>query len=298
MYHQPVMLKESIDGLSIRPDGVYVDATFGSGGHSREILSCLDTGKLIGFDQDPDTVNNLIDDHRFTFINQNFRYLKNFLKYYQFYSIDGLLADLGVSSWQIDQPERGFSFRFDGRLDMRMDREQDLDAFTIVNEYPEEKLVQIFRKYGEINQPTKLVQRIIAFREKASIETTSDLKEITVTLAEKARENQFLAKVFQAIRIEVNDELEALKALLSQSAEILAPGGRLVMITYHSLEDRIVKNYFRAGNFEGTPDKDFYGNIMSPLRPVNRKAFSPRKEEIEQNPRARSAKLRIAEKNK
>lgn len=296
MYHQPVLLKESVDGLLITPAGVYVDATFGSGGHTREILRRLGDGKVIGFDQDPDALANTPDDDRFIFINENFRYLRNFLRLNQVNSIDGLIADLGISSWQIDTAERGFSTRQDGRLDMRMDKEQDLDARKVINSYPEEDLVRIFHEFGEIEKPERLARQIILERASSPIETTLQLTELLRSLAPRGKENQFFAKVFQAIRMEVNDELSALKALLTQSSDMLNPGGRLVFISYHSLEDRIIKNYFRSGNFDGELHKDFFGNIRRVLEPVNRKVISPEEEEIRNNPRARSAKLRIAEK--
>ena len=296
MYHQPVLLKESVDGLLITPAGVYVDATFGSGGHSREILRRLGDGKLFGFDQDPDALANIPDDDRFIFINENFRYLRNFLRLNNISTIDGLIADLGISSWQIDSADRGFSTRLDGRLDMRMDKEQDLDAWKVINTYPEEELKRIFHKFGEVERPERIARQIIAERSSTPVDTTHQLTMILSGLAPRGKENQFFAKVFQAIRMEVNDELAALQTLLSQSSDMLNPGGRLVFISYHSLEDRFIKNFFKAGNFDGELQKDFYGNVLRLLEPVNRKAILPEEAEIMNNPRARSAKLRIAEK--
>lgn len=297
MYHIPVLLNECIEGLNIHPDGVYVDATFGSGGHSRKITEKLSTGKLIAFDQDSDARRNLLQDNTFVFINENFRYLRNFLRFQGILHIDGLLADLGISSWQIDQAARGFSTRLTGPLDMRMNREQGITAGDIINKYSTEQLIHIFRYYGELENARKVTENILAARAEQPVQTTEEFKNILLRNAPRGKENQFLAKVFQAIRIEVNEELEALKELITGTAEILNPGGRMVIISYHSLEDRLVKNFFRTGNFEGIPKKDFYGNLISPLTPVNRKAIAPSDEEIAVNPRSRSAKLRIAEKN-
>ncbi len=296
MYHIPVLLNECIEGLNIRPDGIYVDVTFGSGGHSRKILEKLSSGKLIAFDRDKDADRNLIDDERFLFISQNYRYLKNFLKFQGIQLIDGLLADLGISSWQIDQPERGFSIRLDGPLDMRMDRDNDLNAEIIINTYSREQLIQLFYQYGEIGNARKLTDEILNARTLHRIGTTEELRKIALSVAPRGKENQYLAKAFQAIRIEVNDELESLKDLLRHANDILNRGGRIVVISYHSLEDRLVKNYFRTGNFEGIPVKDFFGHQIAPLRPVNRKAIVPSEAEQKENPRSRSAKLRIAEK--
>lgn len=296
MYHNPVLLNECIEGLNIHPDGVYVDATFGSGGHSRKITEKLSTGKLIAFDQDQDSTRNLIEDQRFIFINENFRYLKNFLRFQGIHHIDGLLADLGISSWQIDQADRGFSTRLSGPLDMRMNRDQGISAGQVINEYSGEQLTHIFRSYGELENARKVSENILAARMDQPLQTTEELKNILLKSAPRGKENQYLARVFQAIRIEVNEELEALKDLIKGATDMLNPGGRLVIISYHSLEDRLVKNFFKTGNFEGKAEKDFYGNLVSPLLPVNRKAIVPTDEEQSANPRSRSAKLRIAEK--
>jgi 16S rRNA (cytosine1402-N4)-methyltransferase len=296
MYHVPVLLNECLEGLNIRPDGIYVDVTYGSGGHSKKIIDKLTTGKLFAFDRDKDAVSNVVEDSRLFFIHQNFRYLKNFLKFNGIFQIHGLLADLGISSWQIDRPERGFSIRQTGNLDMRMDQGQEVHAAKIINTYTENKLSQIFFRYGEIGNARKLASEILTDRAIKSINTTEELKMIALRIAPRGKENQYLAKVFQAIRIEVNEEIESLKDLLVHGTELLIPGGRIVVISYHSLEDRLVKNYFRTGNFEGIPQKDFFGQQISPLRPVNRKAIMPSDSEQENNPRSRSAKLRIAEK--
>jgi 16S rRNA (cytosine1402-N4)-methyltransferase len=295
-YHVPVLVSECIDGLNIRPEGVYVDVTFGSGGHSLKILEKLTSGQLIAFDRDKDVSVNLIQDDRFFFIHQNYRYLKNFLKYQGIQHIDGLLADLGISSWQIDQAERGFSTRLEGDLDMRMDQSQEVTAASIVNSYSPEQLIQIFRLYGEIQNAKRLTDEIIKERAIHRIDTTEALKNIMLRIAPGGKENQYLARAFQAIRIEVNEELDSLKDLLKNATDMLKPGGRIVIISYHSLEDRLVKNYFRSGNFEGVPVKDFFGRQIMPLRPVNRKAIVPDDAEQQANPRSRSAKLRIAEK--
>jgi 16S rRNA (cytosine1402-N4)-methyltransferase len=296
MYHIPVLLNESISGLNIKPGGTYVDVTFGSGSHSREILGQLTDGRLIAFDRDKDATSNIIEDSRFTFIRQNYRYLKNFLTFNGIFQIDGLLADLGISSHQIDEPHRGFSTRYDGELDMRMDQDQDTSAANIINTYSETDLLRIFREYGEMAEARKVVKAIVSARGLKKIESTEELKNILLICAPRNKENQFLARAFQAIRIEVNEELESLKELLQQACELVIPGGRIVVISYHSLEDRLVKNYFRTGNFEGVPVKDFFGRQSSPLKPVNRKAIVPSDEETNNNPRSRSAKLRIAEK--
>ena len=296
MYHKPVLLREAIELLKIQPDGTYVDATFGSGGHSREIMEQLRAGRLIAFDQDEDAVTNAISDRRFSLIPQNFRYLKNFLKAQGILSIDGALADLGISSWQIDTPERGFSIRYPGKLDMRMDQHQKINAETVVNTYPETKLSEIFHNYGEIASHRQLAQNIIESRKKVRITTTDQLAALALKFAPRGRENQFLARVFQAIRIEINEELDALKDFLMQATEMLVTGGRLVIIAYHSLEDKLVKNYFSTGNFEGRKQEDFFGNLVSPLAPVNRKIIRPTEKEINENPRSRSARLRAAEK--
>jgi 16S rRNA (cytosine1402-N4)-methyltransferase len=295
-YHTPVLLNECIEGLNIRPDGIYVDVTFGSGGHSCEILERITSGRLVAFDRDKDASANLIEDERFFFIHQDFRYLKNFLKFQGIQNIDGLLADLGISSWQIDQAERGFSTRLNGALDMRMDKGQEITAATIINSYSADQLIQLFRMYGEIDNAKKLTDAILQERAIQRIESTETLKNIMLGVAPRGKENQYLAKAFQAIRIEVNEELDALRDLLKNANDILRPGGRMVIISYHSLEDRLVKNYFRTGNFEGIPVKDFFGRQIAPLLPVNRKAIIPTETEQQANPRSRSAKLRIAEK--
>lgn len=295
-YHIPVLLNESIEGLNIQPDGEYVDVTFGGGGHSREILKNIESGRLFGFDQDEDAAANAFDDSRFVFVRHNFRYIRNFLRYHGVEQVDGILADLGVSSHDFDVAERGFSFRFSGALDMRMNRDAKLTAADIVNTYDEARLIQVFREYGEVNNAYRLVKQILAARQQKPVRTIDQFKEIIAPCVPKRTESKYLAKVFQALRIETNGELDVLKDFLEQSAELLKPGGRLVVITYHSLEDRLVKNFIKAGNFEGKQEKDFYGNVSSVLQAVNRKVIVPTEEEIERNPRARSAKLRIAEK--
>jgi len=295
-YHIPALLGECIDGLNIRPDGDYVDVTFGGGGHSREILKKLSTGRLFAFDQDEDAVVNLPDDPRFQFIRHNFRYLRNFLRYFGVGQVDGILADLGVSSHDFDVAERGFSFRFSGDLDMRMNRSAKKTAADVINGYPEAELVRIFREYGEIENARRLVGELIPARRNGTIKTIDAFKAIISGCVPKKNEAKYLAKVFQALRIETNGELEALKDFLVQSVDLLKPGGRLVVITYHSLEDRLVKNYIRAGNFEGRQEKNFYGHVTSVMAAVNRRVIIPADEETERNPRARSAKLRIAEK--
>jgi 16S rRNA (cytosine1402-N4)-methyltransferase len=295
-YHIPVLLKECIDGLNIRPEGTYVDVTFGSGGHSRKILEKLSSGQLIAFDRDKDASVNVIEDDRFFFIHQNYRYLKNFLKFQGIQYIDGLLADLGISSWQIDQPERGFSTRLEGDLDMRMDQSQEVTAESVINSYSAAQLIHLFRLYGEIENAKRLTDEIVKERAIHRIETTEALKNLMLRVAPGGKENKYLARAFQAIRIEVNEELDSLKDLLKNTTDILKPEGRMVIISYHSLEDRLVKNYFRTGNFEGVPVKDFFGRQITPLRPVNRKAIIPGEAEQQSNLRSRSAKLRIAEK--
>lgn len=297
MYHRSVLLTESIEGLAIRPEGIYVDATFGGGGHAAAILGQLTSGRLFAFDQDEDALANKPDDPRLTLISNNFRYLRNFLKLYKAVPVDGILADLGISSHQIDQAERGFSTRFDAGLDMRMDRRKNRSAMEIVNKYPEEQLTRIFREYGEIRNALKAARLIAGSRKESPLKTTGELKTVLMSCAERGKENKFFAQVFQALRIEVNQELEALQDLLLQATDVLTPGGRLVVISYHSLEDKLVKNFFRAGNFEGTLHKDFYGNVQAPLKVITRKAVTPGEAETEENSRARSAKLRIAEKN-
>ncbi len=296
MYHNPVLLKECITGLNINPSGVYVDATFGGGGHSQEIFNLLDDGRLIAFDQDADALKNSINDSRFTLVNHNFRYLKNFLKLHNVSKVDGLLADLGVSSHQFDIPERGFSIRFEGELDMRMNQNQNLSAADIINTYEEEDLKRILRNYGELNNAGCFARAIIKTRSNINIKSTSDLVAAISGCFQKHKRNKVLAQVFQAIRIEVNDEMSALRELLTQATEVLKPGGRLVVMSYHSLEDRLVKNFIKSGNFEGKIEKDFYGNPIVRYMQITRKPIVPNQQEIETNSRARSAKLRIAEK--
>ena len=295
-FHNPVLLNESIEGLNIQEEGIYVDATYGGGGHSTEILKRLKTGRLIAFDQDEDAVKNKIEDKRLVLLHNNFRYLKRFLRYQDALPVDGILADLGVSSHQFYQAERGFSTRFDGLPDMRMDKRKEFSAMQIINDYEEEKLSGIFNQYGEIYNHKKLASIIVESRKKENIKTIDKLKNIIVPCIPKGKENKYLAKVFQALRIEVNEELDALKELLTQSAEVLKQGGRLVVISYHSLEDRLVKNFIKTGNFEGIVNKDFFGNTIAPFEQVNRKVIVPNENEISINSRARSAKLRIAKK--
>lgn len=295
-YHTPALLKESIDGLQIKPQGIYVDVTFGGGGHSRVILKKLNKGKLIAFDQDDDALQNLIDDDRFIFVNHNFRFLKNFLKYHGFETVDGILADLGVSSHHFDQPERGFSFRHDGELDMRMNRSAKVSAKDIINQYPEQELAKMFWEYGELKNSRKLAKIIVEKRADKEINTIKSFTDLLMPLIPRHTEHKFLAKIFQALRIEVNREMEFLKEMLLQTADVIKPGGRLVVITYHSLEDRLVKNFIKNGKFEGEAEKDFYGKVDVPFKAVNRKIITPDEKEIAENNRARSAKLRIAEK--
>jgi 16S rRNA (cytosine1402-N4)-methyltransferase len=294
-YHIPVLLGESIEGLDIKPDGIYVDLTFGGGGHSREILKHLTTGKLIGFDQDVDAEENVPDDDRFIFVRHNFRYFKNFMKYLGYPKVDGILADLGVSSHEFDVAERGFSFRFDGDLDMRMNQDANFTAADLLNEYSVEDLYRIFKFYGEVKNPGKLARLIDNQRKETPFTTIQHFKEVIVPCTPKFKEHKYLAQVFQAIRIEVNQEMDVLKEMLLQSAEMLKPDGRLVVITYHSLEDRLVKNFIRDGKFDGRAEKDFFGNVQTPLAAINRKVILPSEKEIELNGRSRSAKLRIAQ---
>lgn len=293
MYHKPVLLTESVDALVSNPDGVYVDVTFGGGGHSREILSRLsEKGRLFSFDQDSDALNNAIEDSRFTLINQNFRFLENSLLMYGVNQVDGILADLGVSSHQFDQAERGFSIRSDAPLDMRMNNMQSLDAQSVVNDYEEELLADIFYYYGELREARKLAREIVRYRKETRIVTTEDLKKV-FSYIPAHKSNKFFAQVFQAIRIEVNQELEALQELLVQSCRILRKGGRLVVISYHSLEDRLVKMFLKYQMFEGEPERDIYGNYEKKFELPYRKAIVPTEEEIEDNSRARSAKMRV-----
>ncbi len=294
-YHNPVLLQESVDGLDIKKDGVYVDVTFGGGGHSKEILKRLgEGGKLFAFDQDEDALQNAIDDERFQLINQNFRYLKQYLKFYGIRKVDGILADFGVSSHQFDEAERGFSTRFNADLDMRMNRSGALSAFEVVNNYPQEDLASVLFQYGELRNANAMAKAIVEARGQNPIKTTDDLKTVLKRFLPKMKENKILAQIYQAIRIEVNQEIEALKEFLEQVPEVLKEGGRLSMISYHSLEDRLVKRFIRDGCFEGEPEKDFYGNINVPLKKVGG-LIVPSAEEIARNNRARSAKLRIAE---
>ena len=296
-YHNPVLLKESVDGLNISEGGIFVDVTFGGGGHSKEILQRLDDeGRLFGFDQDKDAEANVMNDERFELVKQNFRYLKNYLKFYQAIPVDGVLADLGVSSHQFNEGERGFSIRFEGPLDMRMNQGIEITAAKVVNEYDEQDLIRIFKEYGEVNNARSLVAEIIGRRDSGDITTTQELIETIEGCVPERIKNKYLAQVFQALRIEVNDELNALKEMLEQSYEVLKPGGRLSVITYHSLEDRLVKNYIKKGKFEGELEKDFFGNPQLKFKQINRKPILPTEDEIKTNNRARSAKLRIAEK--
>lgn len=297
VYHIPALLPECMEGLRILPDGTYVDVTFGGGGHSREIIRHLGPeGRLLAFDQDLDAQQNSLDDDRFTFIHSNFRFLKNFLRYYQAEHIDGLLADLGVSFHHFDEAERGFSFRFDGALDMRMNQQSPLTAATLLNSYDEERLSDIFYLYGELPQARKLANAIVKSRQMNPLQTINNLLEVVRPYINRKQEKKELAQLFQALRIEVNAEMESLRKMLRQALDVLNPGGRLVVLTYHSLEDRLVKNFFKTGNFEGKADKDFFGKITTPFKLINRKVIVPTEEEIERNPRSRSAKLRVAEK--
>ena len=296
-YHVPVLLNESIDGLDIKSDGIYIDVTFGGGGHSKEILRRLGKkGHLYSFDQDPDAEKNIVNDNRFTFVRSNFRYLKNWMRYYGVDHIDGLLADLGVSSHHFDDETRGFSFRFDAPLDMRMNKRAGTTAAEILNNYNEEQLADIFFIYGELKNARKIAATISKARNEKRIETTDDFLHVTEKLFQREREKKEMAKMFQALRIEVNHEMDALKEMLNGAKDLLCEGGRLSVITYHSLEDRIVKNMMKAGNVEGKIKQDFFGRIEAPFRLINNKVIVPSDEEQQQNPRSRSAKLRVAEK--
>lgn len=298
-YHVPVLLQESVDGMAITPDSICVDVTFGGGGHSREILSRLgENGHLFSFDQDDDTLVNLPQDKRFTFVKSNFRYLKNFVKYYEEDEVDAILADLGVSSHHFDKSERGFSFRYeDSNLDMRMNQKSIKTAAKILNEYTDEQLADVFYYYGEIRQARQLASAVVKTRQNTPFKTAADLLAILNPFMGKgAKDKKIQAQVFQALRIEVNDEMDALKGMLLSSLEVLRKGGRISVITYHSLEDRLVKNFFKSGNFEGKVEKDFYGNVNSPFKIINNKVIVPDNDELQRNPRSRSAKLRIAEK--
>lgn len=297
VYHIPALLNECIEGLDIKPDGTYVDVTFGGGGHSRAIMNLLgEKGHLYGFDQDQDAIANAIDDPRFTFVYSNFAFISNFMRYHGVKQADGILADLGVSFHHFDESRRGFSFRFDGTLDMRMNQKGEKDARWIIANYSEEQLAQILYLYGELKTSRKIAAAIVKARDKKTINTTGELLEIIKPFIKPAQEKKELAQVFQSLRIEVNNEINVLKSLLEQSVKVLKPGGRLVILTYHSLEDRLVKNFFKSGNIEGKVEKDFFGRINTPFRLVNNKVITASDEEVEYNPRSRSAKLRIAEK--
>lgn len=294
-YHNPVLLYESVNGLNINPDGVYVDVTFGGGGHSREILNRLSqNGKLIAFDQDKDALQNAIDDPRFTLINQNFRYIKRYLRFYGHKQVNGILGDFGVSSYQFDEPTRGFSTRFDGKLDMRMNQEETTSAYTVLNTYTQEALAKMFFSYGELKNARAIAEQIVSKRVEKEIKTTLELQQILQKFLPKHKEYKVLAQIYQAIRIEVNDEIKVLEEFLLQLPDIVSIGGRISLISYHSLEDRLVKRFVRDGQFEGTPEKDFYGNVNVPFRKIGN-MITPSEAEIQQNNRARSAKLRIAE---
>jgi 16S rRNA (cytosine1402-N4)-methyltransferase len=296
VYHIPALLDDSINGLNIRPDGIYVDVTFGGGGHSMEILKQLKSGKLIAFDQDDDAKLNAPDDERFIFLNQNFRFLRNNLLFNGINEVDGIIADLGVSFHQFDVPERGFTFRSDAPLDMRMNKQNPVTAASIINSFDEEHLADIFYNYGELTNSRRIAKVIVSAREDGSIKSAGNLIGVIGRLAPPRQEHKFYARVFQALRIAVNREIDFLKEMLLQSLEMLKPQGRLVVITYHSLEDRIVKNFMKAGNFEGIEEKDFYGNTRTPFRVLSKKGITPGSSEIARNNRARSARLRIAEK--
>jgi 16S rRNA (cytosine1402-N4)-methyltransferase len=295
-YHQPVLLEECVEGLNIRPDGIYVDLTYGGGGHSREILKSLKTGRLIAFDQDAEAELNAMKDDKFLFIRGNFRFVTNWLHFHGILSIDGALADLGLSSWHLDQPERGFSFRFDSILDMRMNSDASLTAREILNTYSSEDLEEIFRKYGELGNAARLSSSIIKYRKDSPVSNVNDLLQAVKDSLPFRNQQKFLAKIFQALRIEVNDEINALSEMLEQITGLLKTGARFCVITYHSLEDRLVKNLFRSGNLEGELEKDFYGNPRLLYHQVNRNVITPGEKELKKNPRSRSAKLRIGEK--
>jgi 16S rRNA (cytosine1402-N4)-methyltransferase len=296
MYHKPVMLTECIEGLNLKEGGTYADLTLGGAGHAIKILENLKGGRLFGFDQDEDALRNVPEDPRFTFVHHNFRFIKNFMRYYDALPLDGILADLGVSSFQIDQPEKGFSTRFDGDLDMRMDKRAQHTAADVLNTYEEEKLLEVFKLYGELPNARGVASTIAQQRGIVSITTTTRLKSVLQKHAPRGFENKFLAQVFQALRIEVNDEMGALEEMLTQAVEVLAPGGRLVVMSYHSLEDRLVKNLIKCGNTQGVVHKDFYGNVITKVTPITKKPITASESEVKENPRARSAKLRIGEK--
>jgi 16S rRNA (cytosine1402-N4)-methyltransferase len=298
VYHIPVLFNESIEAMQLQSGSVFVDVTYGGGGHSKEILNKIsEDATLVAFDQDDDALNNIIDDERLIFVNANFRFLKNFLKYYHLEKVDAILADLGVSSHQFDAAERGFSIRSNAKLDMRMNQNADLDAFKVVNRYSDKDLYRIFNTYADLKNVGKVVPTIIKARKIKPIETTFDLVNLLQDLVKGKKQNQFLAQIFQAIRIEVNDEMGALEDMLVQAAEVLKPGGRLVVIAYHSIEDRLVKNFIKTGTFDGKPETDLYGNINAPLKPLTRKPIVPTDDENTKNTRARSAKMRVAVKN-
>lgn len=294
-YHVPVLLEECLDALDIKENGVYVDVTFGGGGHSNKILERLgEAGHLIGFDQDADAAKNVPDDERFHFAHSNYKHLKRFLRLFGFREVDGILADLGVSAHQLDVAERGFSFRFEADLDMRMNQQADKTAIDIINDYSAEELQRVFGQYGEVRNSKTLAQRIVQERQRYTIKTSTQFLNILGPLI-RGQRNRYLAQVFQALRIEVNDEINSIRTFLEEAAEVLPVGGKLVIISYHSLEDRVVKNFLKFGNFEGKPEKDFYGNILKPFKMITRKPILPTPEEIQLNPKSRSAKLRIAE---
>lgn len=297
VYHIPALLEECMQGLDIKPSGTYVDVTFGGGGHSREILSRLGKdGHLYSFDQDEDAQRNIVDDERFTFVYSNFKYLKNFMLYHGVEGVDGILADLGVSFHHFDESERGFSFRFDAPLDMRMNKKARLTAAEILATYSDDRLAQLFALYGEMRNARRIALAIVARRASGGVKTTGELLDVVAPFINRKQEKKELAQIFQSLRIEVNNEMDSLKSMLNQATQLLKPGGRLVVITYHSLEDRIVKNFIKTGNVEGVMEKDFYGRVKAPLQAVNNKVIVPTDEEVERNPRARSAKLRIAQK--
>ena len=297
-YHVPVLFHESIEAMQLNKGTVFVDVTYGGGGHSKEILKQISSDSfLVAFDQDDDALNNIVDDDKLVFVNANFRFLKNFLKYHELDKVDAILADLGVSSHQFDEAERGFSIRSSGQLDMRMNQNADLTAFKVVNKYSDKELYRVFNSYADLKNVGKIVPEIIKSRKQKIIETTADLVEIMEKLVKGKKQNQFLAQIFQAIRIEVNDEMGALEDMLEQAADVLKPGGRLVVISYHSIEDRLVKNFIRSGRFDGKIETDVFGNIDKPLSAINRKPIIPTDEENGRNSRARSAKMRVAIKN-
>ena len=296
-YHTPVLLEESIDGLNLQPNGIYVDVTYGGGGHSHRILERLEGGKLVAFDQDEDALLNVIDDERLLFVNHNFKYLKNFLRYHDIGKVDGILADLGVSSHDFDQPDRGFSFRFEGKMDMRMNQSAEKDAVTVLNEYEAAQLGVMFREFGEIQNWRNLAQTIEQARTTEKIVTIGQFLSAIARCVPAKIEKKYLAQVFQALRIEVNGEMDALEAFLVSTLDVLNPGGRLVVISYHSLEDRMVKNFMRSGRIDGKTEQDFFGHYHLPFEVLTRKVIVPDQAETDKNPRARSAKLRIAQKN-